>query len=132
MACSRNAQHPSRTMETSHLLITRLSSIRLVLGSVIESPCSSFVWKMTVLLKAVGASAGIPFRTARRWVSLYRQFGLAALARRKRTETGEHREISSKLKEAIEGIVPKAISKQRSGYPNAWLDIAPVGLTTGF
>ena len=37
-------------------------------------------------------------------MSLYRQFGLAALARRKRTDTGEHREISAKLKEAIEGI----------------------------
>jgi len=37
-------------------------------------------------------------------VSLYRQFGLAALARRKRTDTGEHREISARLKEAIEGI----------------------------
>src|ERR1017187_8447581 len=40
-------------------------------------------------LKAVAAAAGIPFRTAQRWVSLYRQLGLAALARRKRTHTGE-------------------------------------------
>src|SRR5438874_5698158 len=55
-------------------------------------------------LKAVAAAAGIPFRTAQRWVSRYRQFGLAALARRKRTDTGQHREISAKLKEAIEGI----------------------------
>jgi len=37
-------------------------------------------------------------------VSLYRQFSLAALTRRKRTETGDHRETSIKLKEAIEGI----------------------------
>src|SRR5450432_2205921 len=55
-------------------------------------------------LKAVAAAAGIPFRTAQRWVSLYRQFGLAALARKRRTDTGQHREISTKLKEAIEGI----------------------------
>ena len=55
-------------------------------------------------LKAAAAAAGIPFRTAQRWVSLYRQFGLAALARRKRADTGKHREISAKLKEAIEGI----------------------------
>jgi putative transposase len=55
-------------------------------------------------LKAVASAAGIPFRTAQRWVSLYRQFGLAALARRKRADTGQHREISAKLKEAIEGI----------------------------
>jgi hypothetical protein len=33
-------------------------------------------------LKAVATAAGIPFRTAQRWVSLYRQLGLAALARR--------------------------------------------------
>jgi hypothetical protein len=53
-------------------------------------------------LKAV--AAGIPFRTAQRWVSLYRQFGLAALARKKRTDNGRHREISARLEEAIEGI----------------------------
>jgi putative transposase len=55
-------------------------------------------------LKAVAAAAEIPFRTAQRWVSLYRRFGLTALARKKRTDTGQHREISAKLKEAIEGI----------------------------
>ncbi len=55
-------------------------------------------------LKLVAATGGIPFRTAQRWVSLYRQFGLAALARKKRTDTGPHREISSRLKDAIEGI----------------------------
>jgi hypothetical protein len=54
-------------------------------------------------LKAV-AAAGIPFRTAQRWVSLYRQFGLGALARKKRTDNGQHREISARLEEAIEGI----------------------------
>ena len=55
-------------------------------------------------LKLVAAAAKIPFRTAQRWVSLYRQFGLAALARKKRTDDGQHREISAELKEAIEGI----------------------------
>ena len=55
-------------------------------------------------MKAVAAAAGIPFRTAQRWVSLYRKFGLTALARKRRTDTGEHREISTKLKEAIEGV----------------------------
>lgn len=58
-------------------------------------------------LKAVAGAAGIPFRTAQRWVSLYRQFGLTALARKKRTDTGQHREISAKLKEAVEGIALK-------------------------
>src|ERR1019366_2774780 len=55
-------------------------------------------------LKAVAAAAGIPFRTAQRWVSSYRQFGLTALARKRRTDTGVHREVSAKLKKAIEGI----------------------------
>lgn len=55
-------------------------------------------------LKTIAAANGVPFRTAQRWVSLYRQFGLAALARKKRTDTGKHREVSVKLKEAIEGI----------------------------
>jgi putative transposase len=55
-------------------------------------------------LKAVAVAARIPFRTAQRWVSLYRQFGLTALARKRRTDTGLHREVSAKLKEAIEGV----------------------------
>ena len=57
--------------------------------------------------KAVAAAAGLPFRTAQRWVSRYQQFGLTALVRKKRTDTGQHREISAKLKEAIEGIALK-------------------------
>src|SRR5207248_5393443 len=32
-------------------------------------------------LKAVAAAGGIPFRTAQRWMSLYRQFGLAEIRR---------------------------------------------------
>ena len=55
-------------------------------------------------LKTVAATAGIPFRTAQRWVSLYRQFGLTALSRKRRADTGRHREMSAKLMEAIEGI----------------------------
>src|SRR5918998_1533256 len=64
-------------------------------------------------LKSVAASAGIPFRTAQRWVSLYRQFGLSALARKKRTDNGEHRAIPVQLKDAIEGF---ALQK-RSSHP---------------
>ena len=55
-------------------------------------------------LKLVAAAAGIPFRTAQRWVALYQKFGLTALARKRRTDRGENRQISVKLKEAIEGI----------------------------
>ena len=55
-------------------------------------------------LKLVAAAAGIPFRTAQRWVALYQKFGLTALARKRRTDRGENRQLSVKLKEAIEGI----------------------------
>ena len=45
-----------------------------------------------------------PFRTAQRWVALYRKFGLAALARKDRADRGEHRAVSVKIKKAIEGL----------------------------
>ncbi len=37
-------------------------------------------------LRQVATEAGIAFRTAQRWVAQYQQFGLAALARKKRIE----------------------------------------------
>jgi putative transposase len=55
-------------------------------------------------LKLVAAEAEIPFRTAQRWVALYRKFGLAALARKSRADRGERRAVSVKIKEAIEGL----------------------------
>jgi putative transposase len=83
-------------------------------------------------LKEVAASAGTPFRTAQRWVSLYRQFGLAALARKRRTDTGQHREMSAKLKKAIEGtalqkppIPVSAICRQASRLAQDLAEEAP-------
>ena len=55
-------------------------------------------------LRLVAAAAGIPLRTAQHWVEKYQQFGLAALARRKRADSGEHRAVSVKIREAIEGL----------------------------
>lgn len=55
-------------------------------------------------LKMVAANAGIPYRTAQRWVALYQELGLAGLARKKRTDTVKNRNVSVKIKEAIEGI----------------------------
>jgi putative transposase len=55
-------------------------------------------------LRLVAAAAGVPFRTAQRWSAQYQQFGLAALARRKRVDSGERRTVSVKVKEAIEGL----------------------------
>jgi putative transposase len=55
-------------------------------------------------LESVARAAGIPYRTLQRWVAQYRQFGLAALGRKKREDRGERRAVSAKLKEVIEGL----------------------------
>ncbi len=55
-------------------------------------------------LRQIATEAGIAFRTAQRWVAQYQQFGLAALARKKRIDSGARRAASQKLKEAIEGL----------------------------
>jgi len=55
-------------------------------------------------LQSVARAAGIPYRTAQRWVAQYRLFGLAALARKKREDQGERRAVSTKMKEVVEGL----------------------------
>ena len=55
-------------------------------------------------LTSVARAAGIPYRTAHRLVSEYRRIGLTALVRKKRTDRGQRRVVSAKLKEAIEGL----------------------------
>jgi putative transposase len=55
-------------------------------------------------LRLLAAEAGIAFRTAQRWVALYKRFGLAALARKSRDDRGVRRAVAEKVKEAIEGL----------------------------
>ena len=55
-------------------------------------------------LTGVAKASGIPYRTAHRMVSEYRRFGLAALVRKRRSDRGERRAVSIKLKDAIEGL----------------------------
>ncbi len=55
-------------------------------------------------LRSVAEAAGVPYRTAHRWLTEYRLFGLAALARRKREDRGERRSVSAKVKMIIEGL----------------------------
>jgi putative transposase len=55
-------------------------------------------------LQSVARAAGIPYRTAHRWVAQYRLFGMAALTRKKREDRGGRRAVSAKLKEVIEGL----------------------------
>jgi putative transposase len=55
-------------------------------------------------LRLVAIEAGIPYRTAQRWATRYQQFGLVALARKRRADTGGRRAVSVKIREAIEGL----------------------------
>ena len=55
-------------------------------------------------LRRVASEASIPYRTALRWASGYRKHGLAALARRSRTDQGGRRLASITLIKAIEGL----------------------------
>ncbi len=55
-------------------------------------------------MQSIAREAGIPYRTAQRWVAQYRRFGLAALSRKKREDRGERRAVSKRLKEIIEGL----------------------------
>lgn len=55
-------------------------------------------------LSAVAKAASLPYRTAHRLVSQYRLYGLVALVRKKRTDRGQRRVVSIKLKNTIEGL----------------------------
>jgi putative transposase len=55
-------------------------------------------------LLEVARDAGVPYRTAQRWVSLYRKFGLVALARRPRADRGKRRRLSDRLRQVVEGL----------------------------
>jgi putative transposase len=54
-------------------------------------------------LPRVALEAGLPLRTADRWVHRYRRDGLAGLVRRRRKDAGTHR-LPSELQELIEGL----------------------------
>jgi putative transposase len=55
-------------------------------------------------LRSVAHEAGIPYRTAQRWVARYQQFGLGALTRKRRADSGARRVISARFREIIEGL----------------------------
>ena len=56
-----------------------------------------------VSLTRAALSAGIPLRTAQRWVALYHQHGLAGLVRRRRDDYGEHH-LTEPLQKFVEGL----------------------------
>lgn len=55
-------------------------------------------------LPETARAAGIAYRTAARWAALYRSSGLAALVRKGRTDKGERRAFSPRIRQAIEGL----------------------------
>ena len=57
-----------------------------------------------VALPALARAGGIALRTARRWVQLYRAYGLAGLARRGRADRGARRSVSAQGIAIIEGL----------------------------
>ena len=52
----------------------------------------------------MAAEAEVSFRTLQRWVAQYRMSGLAALARKSRDDRGARRTVTTRIKEAIEGL----------------------------
>jgi putative transposase len=57
-----------------------------------------------VPLAEVARNAGVPLRSAQRWLARYRAAGLVGLVRAKRSDTG-HRKLPADLVELIEGMV---------------------------
>ena len=55
-------------------------------------------------LRLLAIKAGIPYRTAQRWVTRFQRLGLAALVRKKRIDAGVRRTVPVKIKAAIEGL----------------------------
>jgi len=78
-------------------------------------------------LRSVADEAGLPFRTAQRWVERYRRFGLAALTRKGRTDEGGRRIVSARMIEAIEGLALErpplpvtSIYRQVKPFASSW------------
>ena len=58
----------------------------------------------SVPLRRVIANAGIPLRTAQRWVANYKKSGLAGLCRSKRKDSGTRKVVNAEVKKLIEGL----------------------------
>lgn len=60
-------------------------------------------------LRLVAAEAGLAFRTAQRWVALYRSSGLASLARKTRLDHGALKIVSEPMKRRSRVLLLRAI-----------------------
>jgi putative transposase len=102
-----------------------------------EIAMQRFLWLQPHLeesrsLRLVAAEAGLAFRTAQRWVALYRASGLASLARKTRLDHGARKVVSGSRKRAIEGLaleshpVPiTSVHRQIKEYAEAIGDTVP-------
>jgi putative transposase len=55
-------------------------------------------------LSLIARTTNIPYRTMHRWLTRYRRFGLAALARKAREDRGKRRTLSPRLLEVAEAL----------------------------
>ena len=55
-------------------------------------------------LSLIARTTNIPYRTMHRWLTRYRRFGLAALARKAREDRGKRRTLSPRLMEVAEAL----------------------------
>ena len=55
-------------------------------------------------LSLIARTTKIPYRTIHRWLTRYRRFGLAALARKAREDRGERRTLSPRLMQVAEAL----------------------------
>jgi putative transposase len=79
------------------------------------------------LLRAA-RDAGIPFRTAQRWLARHRQDGLVGLARSSRNDAGKHR-LPSQFVALVEGL---ALKRPRSATAAIHRRVAEVAKTQGW
>lgn len=68
-------------------------------------------------LKAVTQEQNIPYRTARRWVSRYRRFGLVGLVRKRRRDRNQRR-MEPELQLIIEGLALQKAKPSAAVFDN--------------
>lgn len=79
-------------------------------------------------LTAIAQAHGLPYRTARRWVSRYRQYGLAGLARKRRQDKGQRR-MELDLQHLIEGL---ALQKEQFSAAAIYRQVKKVAQQQGW
>jgi putative transposase len=76
-----------------------------------------------VALTEAAAAAGVPLRTVQRWLSGYREAGLAGLARRRRADAG-HRSLPGQQVALIEGLALRRPALSATTIHRQVLDLA--------